>query len=243
MSIELLIFYKGNKMSIVLDLKKSLDNVCLKKGLPENIRLQVRLAIDVSSSMYSNYSNGWMDIVVNAFIAAGLRFDDDKEIQVGMFNDKFMMLPSANEQNYKSYLRDNNVNTHGGTEFLPIFEEFSARNLSSESPFGFIKKLFSKSSKKKYDPVYLAVLTDGDSPSDDAFKTKYTIQMLANEDIFIQFIGIGKGINKKWLNQLDEYNHNVSSIYLDKLPIPEPTEFYELLCNEKFVTWATNTGK
>lgn len=235
-------------MATVLDLNKKFVLKLEKAGINPPT-LCARLATDMSRSMDSLYRNGWVNKMVDLFIGAALKFDDNGELEMLFFDNEVVAAPNATQQDGGKYMstKGKHVSARGGTNFAPMIQALlqleRGEPLEEAPKQGFFAKtvsLFKKVASSgtvgpsTEDNSYAGIITDG-ACSDGAL----TEQILANADkrTFYQFIGIGSEVDKKFLDRLAKAHSNVGVIY-----IPEPTKltpdtFYEAMCNAKFGDW------
>lgn len=219
------------KPEMMLDLEKSFELNLEKAGIHDIPALECKLAIDGSTSMMREYNSGWVDQAVKRFVAAALKFDDNGELEVGFFNTKFRATHNATAANVDTYLKDAKGRADGGTSFAPILEAFA----TPPKKGGFLGKLFGGGSKTPEFRAYIGVITDGDNMDHDEFERRLHD---TNGDQFIQFIGIGRDVNSKYLNKIASRYEHVGFVELENPYEVSPDQFYEALCNPKFVAWA-----
>lgn len=166
-----------------------------KLGLNENIvrlkrnginlekhRARVFVVMDRSGSMgYSPkgdlYKNGYVQEVLTRLLPLALKFDDDGELEVYVFNNECVQLPSMTMNNYESYVENvilsNNYGPSGGTNYAPVIRK-AIRNYKDDSEF----------------PAFGMFITDG-SPSDED-ETNEMVRKSSKYKMFLQFVGIGE---------------------------------------------------
>ena len=212
-----------------LDLEKKVETFTLsleKAGVFQIPVLEARLAVDMSSSMSGEFSNGLVDRTVDLFIAAALKFDDNGSLDVGFFNSTFHKAPNATAADAGQYLKKSGKRANGGTNYAPIIENFE-----STTKGGFWAGLTGKKAKNR---GYTAIITDGDNFDEAAFETALS---KTSGDTFFQFIGIGTQVSKRYLKGIaDRYPHVAFFIIERPLKVTDE-EFYEMLCNDKLTKW------
>lgn len=219
------------KGEMILDLEKSFELNLDKAGITDIPALEVKLAVDGSTSMMREYSSGWVEQAIKRFVVAALKFDDNGELEVGFFNTKFRATHNATAANIDTYLKDAKGCADGGTSFAPILEAF----VTPPKKAGFFGKLLGTAPKAPQFRAYIGIITDGDNMDHDEFEDRLR---KTDGEQFIQFVGIGRDVNSKYLNKVASRYEHVSFIQLENPYEVTPDQFYESLCNEKFVAWA-----
>lgn len=221
--------------AVVLDLKKKFELNLKKAGIDVPI-LQARVAIDKSGSMESLFRSGWVDQTVDLFIGAALKFDDNGELEVGFFNHKFEVAPSATAADGGCYLLTKGKKHHadGGTAFAPIIGAFENRSEPVRKPGFFGRLLGQKAEAPEVQRAYVGIITDGANSDHVAFE-----KALANTsgDTFYQFIGIGAAVDRQYLQALSNRYSHVAFVQIQDPTKMTPDSFYEALCNPKFAAW------
>jgi hypothetical protein len=173
---------QSKSQAIILDLNKKFVLNLEKAGIVNVPILQARAVIDKSGSMSGLYESGWVSNVLNLFIGAALKFDDNGELEVGFFNDSFIQTPVATADDADTYFstKARGLRADGGTHYAPFIAAFdngllaerqaladkaAGKRVQENAPAtgGFFNKLVSSvfgSSKKEKDRV-----VEIDSPS------------------------------------------------------------------------------
>ena len=187
-----------------LNLKKSVENfentlVVLDKDTGTNLkehRARVAVAMDFSGSMNKLYKDGSVQRILNRLMPLALKFDDDGELDVWLFDHEFRTLPSMNLDNFQGYVKreilDNKWHM-GRTCYAPVLKDI-------------MKKYFFFGLKKSKDPIFLIFITDG--ANSDKTDTDKVIRDSSKKDIFIKFIGMGKE-EFPYLEKLDDLGGRV----------------------------------
>lgn len=163
-------------------------------------KAKVIVVADYSASMHINYlenklkkNDSPMQKVLIKLFPISLKFDDDGELEVYLFQNDFKKMESMNQKNYSTYVNSvikKSEYSMRGTEYSPVLRDIVNKYVIDEN---------SEANKDKY-PVFVLFITDGDSS--DESETTSLIKEIAKLNIFIQFIGIG---NEKfnYLEKLD----------------------------------------
>lgn len=221
-----------------LDLNKSeqLFSLNLEKAgfdLSNLPKLQVRLAVDASGSMEDEYNNGLVEAMIDLFIPAGMKFDDNNSIDVGFFNNQFHKAVPATPSLFGKYMKRYGNLANGGTSFLPIltnmYEPESKPNLLDKL-IGFLG--FSKLNLNER--VYLTIITDGDNR--DKFDTREYLGKADKLSTYIQFIAIGDQVTHANLDALAT-RPNVHVIYYPDPTKITPEQLYTDICHTEFLNW------
>lgn len=212
----------------LLDLKKSLELNLAKAEIIEVPAMAVKLLVDKSGSMSREFSNGWVQNTIDLFLVAAMKFDDDGVLQIGFFNHEFKETPEVTEADAGTYIRRNSIYPDGGTAFAAGIKAFKGSS-SEVVKTGFFNKLLSRGTvKEKPTPVYIAMITDGENSD----STEFERQLASLDNTFVQIVGIGSGVNKRYLDGVAARFKNVSAIYLPNPSSVTPDNFYEALLND-----------
>ena len=211
-------------ISLVKPLKVALE----KKNLQETVA-KVALVMDISGSMYSTYSNGTVQEIVNKILPLAVQFDDDGELDFWYYSDRCRRMPSVNMKNYESAVPANWENLMddlgGGTNALGVMKEVVAEFQNSKIP------------------AYVIFITDG-MINDNVQKI---ILDSSKMPIFWQFVGIGGGgffgklfggygFLEKLATLSGRYVDNANFFALDDFRKVDNAELYSRLLNE-FPNW------
>lgn len=220
--------------ALLLDLTKSLE-LNLEKAQILNVpAMAVKLLVDKSGSMNYEFANGWVQNTIDLFLVAAMKFDDDGVLQIGFFNTEFDETPEVTAADVGTYVRRNGIYAGGGTAFAAGLEAFKGTSAVSvaKKAGGLLGRLFGSSSApvvvEKPTPVYIALITDGENGDKGAFER----QMASLDNTFVQIVGIGGGVDKRYLNDVAAKYKNVSVIYLPNPQAVTPDSFYEALLND-----------
>lgn len=213
--------------ALLLDLTKSLE-LNLQKAEIFNVPVMaVKLLVDKSGSMSGEFSNGWVQNTIDLFLVAAMKFDDDGVMQIGFFNSEFDETPEVTADDAGVYIRNNSIYPSGGTSFAGGIEAF--KGSSSAPKRGFFSGLLGRgASQEKPTPVYIALITDGENQDKNAFER----QLSSLDNTFVQIVGIGNGVDKRYLDNVANKYKNVSVIYLPNPKAVTPDSFYEALLND-----------
>lgn len=90
-------------------------------------RARVFVVMDRSGSMTSLYQSGEIQNVLTRLLPLALKFDDNGELEVYVFNTSCIQMPSMNLSNYESYVKREIMNKgygpSGGTSYSPVIEK------------------------------------------------------------------------------------------------------------------------
>jgi hypothetical protein len=225
--------------TIVLDLKKKFELNLIKANILNVPILQARAAIDKSGSMDNLFKRGWVDTALDLFIGAALKFDDNGELEVGFFNTNFQQTSVATADDGGKYMLTKGKSQYagGGTSFAPIIESFENWPKEEEKKPGFFAGLFAKKAPSDIEPqlrAYVGVITDGDNGDRRQFEE---ILDKTDGNTFYQFIGIGDGVDKSYLESISKRYKHVSFVHIKDPTKMTPDSFYAELCNPKFAAW------
>ena len=205
----------------LLDLRKDTLNIlCLDKPQLKGLTSRVGVVLDYSGSMSTLYKNGTVQAVLERLFPLALQFDDNGEMEVWIFDNKFQRLKSINKNNYYGYINENVLGKYpmGWTNYSPVLQDIQKKYIK-ENPTNL--------------PNYIIFITDGNNS--DRTETTQIIKSMSKTPIFIQFVGIG---NEKfdYLESLDEmegrYVDNANFFALPDLINIQDNELYSLLLKE-----------
>lgn len=224
-----------------VNLDKTINLMKRHKEILSNHKARVLVVMDYSVSMtykyseikYGTHDSEMQKVLVKLFPIA-LKFDDNRELEVYLFQNDFKKMESMTQNNFATYVNSvikESVYSMGGTEYSPVLESIvnehlAAKNLETE--------------ENKY-PVFVLFLTDGDNSNNDKPKTTKLIREIANQNIFIQFIGIGND-RFDYLEKLDTLEDrvcdNVGFEKFSSLARADDAEVYNRLLKQ-YAEWLT----
>lgn len=199
--------------------KESLDRsiVNLTKSTGVNLdkhTARVCVVMDKSGSMYNLYSNGSVQKVLSRLLPIALKFDDNGELEVFLFNNSCHQLPSMNIDNYESYVEKEimrkGYGPTGGTSYAPP-----------------IKQTMSYYDDGSRIPAFVIFITDGENS--DQFQTDSAIRDSSKLPIFYQFVGIGYE-SFDYLRKLDD----LSGRKVDNTAFVKVTDFSRMSDDELY---------
>ena len=187
------------KSTITLD--KALINLSKSSGINlQGHRAKVAVDLDYSGSMRSLYRNGNVQKAINRLLPLALRFDDNGELDVWLFETGFRRMESMGIDNFESYVDEEimSKNLHfGGTNYAPVLQDNKKFYCNGDKRG--LSALINK--HKDNTPAFVIFITDGDNF--DKRDTNNIITELAKENVFIQFVGIGND-DFSYLKRLDD---------------------------------------
>lgn len=150
-------------------------------------KAQVVVCLDRSGSMDSLFYRGAVQDALTRLLPIALRFDDDGELPVYVFDNDADHVPEAmTEDNYQHFVKteivDKGYGPRGGTNYAPV-----------------IKEIIDDYGRSKV-PVFVIFITDGENW--DQTETDWMIRESSKYNIFFQFVGIG-GSSFSYLKKLD----------------------------------------
>lgn len=181
-----------------LNLRKDTFVLTLQKKALNHVCARVAVAMDKSGSMHSLYNNGTVQSVVERILPVALKMDDNGELDMWLFSDKYKRLSSITENDFYGYVERQILNNPannfwGGTNYAPIIDDITKKYAEEEpSPV----------------PTFVIFITDGENF--DKAEAKRAIREASKHNIFFQFIGIGNE-RFQFLQQLDD----LSERYID----------------------------
>lgn len=242
-------------MALSLDKKVEMVRLSLeKRNVPNDIIMQVKLALDVSGSAKGLYQSGAMQELVDRFIPVAMRFDDNQSLESYAFSDSIQQMQDVKPEMFGRYVNDfflDDIRSGvlwSGTKYSValegMMEDFiSTRQETIELPAsGFFGKLFGKTEKQSVTvletptpPVYIGFATDGETNNDES-QTEAIIQRLTTLNTYIQFLGIGRE-NFRFLKRMaDKYGHVGFATFPD-LANTSDQAMYDALITDEVCEW------
>ncbi len=220
--------------------------VLAKRGLTAIDPLRVGVALDVSGSARSMFLNGTIQETIDRLLAVAVKFDDNQELDVWVFDTDSFELPALTEKEYGSYVGKNilhspvNDKIWGGTYYAPVLkdmiDEYNQTSVVNKTK-GFFGKLFGKQSEQtaeKFQPAMVLFITDGEN-SDQVKTMKVLEDAAAQNSVYFQMIGVGSW-PFTFLQQAADKLPNVGFVNLSTLNMTDEA-LYEQLVTQEFVEW------
>ena len=215
----------------IISLDKTLITLEKKSGFSFNgHRAKVAVAMDYSGSMGSLYRSGAVQDVLTRLMPLALKFDDNGELDVWLFDDGFRRMPSMEMSNYANYVEDEirSKGYHmGGTNYAPVLQDM-------------LKKYFKEDIMSAKDPTFVIFITDGANADKSA--TDAVIRESSNKNMFVQFVGIG-GASFPYLEKLDDLTgravDNTGFIKVSDMSRLSDEQLFELLLDQ-YPDWLKN---
>lgn len=216
-----------------ISLTKSLEKISLQKDVDmSNLKARVIVVMDHSGSMCPEFEaprhkRCEVQEILDKLFPIALRFDDDGQMDVWLFDTYSNEMPAMTMENYANYVQDvihrKNI-PYGGTRYAPVIKDIMSECLD--------EKL-----ESKY-PVFVIFITDGENS--DPQETDRIIKESSKGDIFIQFVGIGTGCSFNYLKALDDLDgracDNTGFEAFTSLAKADDEEVYEKIIAQ-FVDW------
>ncbi|MBR2743885.1 MAG: VWA domain-containing protein [Clostridia bacterium] len=220
-----------------VDLKKSQDAldghiVRLQKEKGVDLtkhRARVFVALDISGSMSTLFQNGSVQSTLTRLLPIALKFDDNGELEVFVFNHDCTQMPAMNIHNYKSYVQDviirNGYGPSGGTSYAPVIRQ-TMKAYDDGSPY----------------PAFGIFITDGENS--DPQNTDEEVRKSSKKKIFYQFVGIGNEYFR-YLQKLDDLDgrdaDNTAFVKIADLGSLTDNQLYSKLL-EQYPDWLRAMG-
>jgi hypothetical protein len=167
-----------------INLRKDTIKVVLSKnGIDhKKIKLRVCLVLDKTGSIEELYNDFTITNILQRILPVGLRFDDNEQIDVRIFDTGFKRLPSITMDNFYTYVEDEIMKYGwGGTNYEPVLNDLYQQYVIEE-PSDI--------------PTYVIFITDGETCNKD--KCEIAVKRLSYKNIFIQFFGLKTSSNEKF---------------------------------------------
>lgn len=215
----------------VISLDKSLISLEKKSGFSfDGHRAKVAVAMDYSGSMSSLYRNGAVQRLLTRLMPLALRFDDNGELDVWLFDDKFRRINSMYLDNFDTFVQEEIMSKRwhmGGTEYAPVIEDM-------------LHKYFVEDVDTSDIPTFVVFITDG--ANSDKPATDRIIKESSYKNMFIQFVGIGSS-SFPYLEKLDDLTgrpvDNTGFIKVSDMERLSDEELFEMLLDQ-YPDWLRN---
>jgi len=229
----------------LIDLKKKTRIVLDKRALPQPPRCRVGLCIDISGSMHNEYQDGLVQATVDRLLAIAGTFDDNGEMEVWTFNEKYSTPPAARASDYGHYVKkailDNpEVAKWGGTNYAPVMNAvldayFRGESVVTGSGFlGFFKKTEQRPAKDTHIPALCLFITDGDNS--DEGQAAEILREARRFQIYWQLVGIGNDTDFRFIKQMADELPNAGFCHFPNLRISDEA-IYETLLTHELCEW------
>ncbi len=229
----------------LIDLKKKTRIVLEKRALPQPPRCRVGLCIDISGSMHNEYQDGLVQETVDRLLAIAGTFDDNGEMEVWTFNQKYSTPPVAKAADFGNYVKkailDNpNVNKWGGTNYAPVMNAvldtyFRGERVVTSSGFlGMFKKTEQRAARDTHIPALCLFITDGDN-SDEA-EAERILREARQYPVYWQLVGIGTDTDFHFIKKMADDLPNAGFCHFPNLKISDEA-IYEALLTIELCDW------
>lgn len=218
--------------------------VLAKRGITQVPAIRVGAAFDVSGSARGFYSSGVMQETSERLMGVAMKFDDNGELDVWSFSDRYAAAPVATKENYASYINESFMyhggvrgTLWGGTEYGPVIEAAVEHYFPVEKKSGFFGGLFGSkkdTSAATGEPAMLMLITDG--ANSDTAATSRILREAAGKPIYFMMVGVGPEHSFTFIDRMAQELPNVGFVNLNDLSISDDN-LYEQLVSGEFATW------
>lgn len=217
----------------VISLDKSLISLEKKSGVSfSGHRAKVAVVMDYSGSMSSLYKDGSVQKVLNRLMPLALRFDDNGELDVWIFDDSYHRIESMYLDNFESFVTEEITSKYrrmGMTSYAPVLNDL-------------MQKYFVEDVDTSDIPTFVIFITDG--VNDDQRETDNAIRTSSHKNMFIQFVGIGSS-RFPYLEKLDDLTgrpvDNTGFIKVADMGKLDDEELYTMLLDQ-YPDWLKAKG-
>lgn len=210
-----------------LNLRKETLGLCLEKKNINNLTARVGLVLDQTGSIKPLFKDGTAQEVVERLLPMGLKFDDNGELDMWIFAQRFKRLDSVTERDFYQYVDREIMNNPKNqlweaTYYAPVMRDVLKKYVQEEPSTL---------------PTIIYFITDGENF--DHAEAEAVIREASKHNIFWQFIGIGRE-NFKFLKKLDDMGgrhiDNADFFQLNDIRHISDSELYERLLQE-YPSW------
>ena len=207
-------------------LNRSIVNLTKKTGVDlGSHRARVCVVMDRSGSMSRMYQNGDVQDVLTRLLPLALKFDDNGELEVYVFNESCDQVSEMNLQNHEDYVEKQilrrGLGPSSGTNYAPAIKK-TMKDYNDGSPY----------------PAFVIFITDG--ANFDRDETDRAIRKSSKHKIFYQFVGIGKFESFDYLQKLDDLDgravDNTAFIKVEDFSRMDDDQLYDKLL-EQYPQW------
>jgi hypothetical protein len=206
--------------------------VVLEKKNLQRVTARVALILDITGSMRPLYKNGTVQKVVERILAVANEFDDDKTLDVWVYDHRFTRLPSVTEKDFQNYVNrfilDNPDLPKFGRNDEPLVMRDVIIKYTKEEPSSI--------------PTFITFINDGGvkkGTNEMGDSIEKLIVASSRLPLFWQFVGIGDadfGVLKKLDTIGGRYIDNANFFQIHDIDKISDHELYDLLLNE-FPLW------
>ncbi len=228
----------------LIDLKKKTRIVLEKRALPQPPRCRVGLCIDISGSMHNEYQDGLVQETVDRLLAIAGTFDDNGEMEVWTFNQKYSTPPVARAADFGNYVKkailDNaDVDKWGGTNYAPVMNAvldayFRGERVTSGGFLGMFKKTEQRAPRDTHIPALCLFITDGDN--NDEAEAEKILREARQHQIYWQLIGIGTDTDFRFIKKMADDLPNAGFCHFPSLRVSDEA-IYEALLTSELCDW------
>jgi hypothetical protein len=233
---------------MAISTQKQAVGIVLKKRQLPKIVSEVKLAIDISGSMQSEYLDGTVQAITDRCLAIALEFDDNGQLEAWVFDSRSSQLPVITEDQHENYvekkiLKNNSISKWGGTNYAPVMQDILSETFTTsatQSASGFIGRLFGKKptaeavSTQPQHPAFVIFITDGENS--DSSETISVLKESQKHNIYWMMVGVGN-CGFSFCRRVADQFDNVGFTHISDLGSMSDEEFYLALLNDEFCEW------
>lgn len=232
-------------MSIDLNKRAEKVNIVLaKRNMTSAPKMRVGFVTDVSGSAQWMYDRGIIQNTLDRLLAVALKFDDNGEMDVWSFHNRFDRLETASAADEKTYVKNeilSKASLWGGTSYAPVMNDvltFYFKDEVVEKKSGGFLGFGGKTEKvavaktDKTTPALCLFITDG--VNDDPAKTLQVLKEAVNYPVYWMMVGVGDARHFKFLEKAADDLPNVGFVNLESLDISDE-QLYEEIINPELV--------
>lgn len=234
-----------SSLSLVKDVPNTQQGIVLKKSFINldksiislekksnfslgNHKARVFVAMDYSGSMNRHYKDGTVQTVLTTIMPLALQFDDNGELDVWLFDSGYRRIEGMTLNNFDNFVQKEILEKGwhmGCTSYAPVIEDMIKEHGNSSMP------------------TYVLFITDGSN--DDKRATDEAIRKAAEQNVFIQFVGVGND-SFDYLKKLDDLTgrpvDNTGFVKMsDVRNIANDTQLFEMLLDQ-YPDWLRAKG-
>jgi len=244
--------------AICFDLQKKTEIFTFelaKRGIAKAPTMRVCAALDISGSMDDEIRDGSLQKAMDQLGAVGIKFDDNGEIDVWVFDDRSSYIGTWSPDDYKTFIRDHNIQSRGGTAYSPFINDIVQKmyvtgcgtqtQVVKQKVGGFLgfggktveTVIQGEGTQASDDPVLVMVITDGEPYNDDISRISKAIDAAARGPTFFTFVGVSNQHSSfPTLEALNKKHDNVGVCYLNNFNLKDE-QVYEQLVTDKLVNF------
>lgn len=228
---------------MAIDLNKraeAVSNILLTKyNLSKAPTMRVGFVTDVSGSAKHLFDSGIMQETLDRLLAVATKFDDNGEMDVWSFHNRFNRLETAAASDYGTYVREKllpKASLWGGTSYAPVMKDVVSFYFDDEvvekrtggflGVGGKVERTVVPNPNKNV-PALCLFITDG--VNDDKSQTMRILQEAVGHPVYWMMVGVGDAHHFTFLEKAADDLPNVGFVNLASLNMSDEQLYAEII--------------